>query len=165
MTIYRIFRSNQKLIKAAQHHTDVIMGAIASQITSLTIVYSTVYSDADQRKHQSHVSLACVRGIHRGPVNSPHQGQWRGKCFHLMTSSWGCRCWWNSDTRRLFINQVSQEIRVHYCIGKMSCWSNFLSLYIYMYIYLCVCVMTQCFHLKRILVAACSLYQLFWHSI
>ena len=49
------------------------MGAIASQITSLTIVYSTVYSDADQRKHQSSASLTFVRGIHRGPVNSPHK--------------------------------------------------------------------------------------------
>ena len=37
------------------------MGAIASQITSLTIVYSTVYSDADQRKHQSSALLAFVR--------------------------------------------------------------------------------------------------------
>ena len=41
------------------------MGAIASQITSLTIVYSTVYSDADQRKYQSSASLAIVWGIHR----------------------------------------------------------------------------------------------------
>ena len=41
------------------------MDAIASQITSLTIVYSIVYSDADQRKHQSSASLAFVRGIHR----------------------------------------------------------------------------------------------------
>ena len=48
------------------------MDKMASQITSLTIVYSTVYSDADQRKHQSSASLAFVRGIHRGPVNSPH---------------------------------------------------------------------------------------------
>ena len=55
------------------HYGDVIIGTIASQITSLTIVYSTVYSDADQRKHQSFVSLAFVRGIHRGPVNSPHK--------------------------------------------------------------------------------------------
>ena len=45
------------------HYNDVIMGAIASQITSLTIVYSIVYSDADQRKHQSSASLAFVRGI------------------------------------------------------------------------------------------------------
>ena len=55
------------------HYNDVTMGAIASQITSLTIVYLTVYSDVDQRKHQSSASLAFVRGIHRGPVNSPHK--------------------------------------------------------------------------------------------
>ena len=47
------------------HYSDVIVGAIASQITSLTVVYLTVYSDAVQRKHQSSVSLAFVRGIHR----------------------------------------------------------------------------------------------------
>ena len=41
------------------------MDEMASQITSLTIVYSAVYSDADQRKHQSSASLAFVRGIHR----------------------------------------------------------------------------------------------------
>ena len=55
------------------HYYDVIMGAIASQITSLTIVYSTVYSDADERRHQSSASLTFVRWIHRGPVNSPHK--------------------------------------------------------------------------------------------
>ena len=41
------------------------MGVMASQITILTIVYSTVYSGADQRKHQRSASLAFVRGIHR----------------------------------------------------------------------------------------------------
>ena len=51
------------------HYCDVIMGVIASQITSLAIVFSTVYSDADQRKHQSSASLAFVRGIHWGPGN------------------------------------------------------------------------------------------------
>ena len=50
---------------------DVIMGA--SQIISLSIVFSTVYSDADQRKHQSSASLAFVQGIYRGPVNYPHK--------------------------------------------------------------------------------------------
>ena len=55
------------------HYNDVIMGAMASQISSLMVVYSIVYSDADQRKHQSSASLAFVRGIHRGPVNSPHK--------------------------------------------------------------------------------------------
>ena len=65
------------------------MGAIASQITSLTIVHSTFYSDADQRKHKISASLVFVRGIHPGPLNSPHKWpEKRGKCFHLMTSSW-----------------------------------------------------------------------------
>ena len=59
------------------------MGAIASQITSLTIIYSTVYSDADQRKRQSSASLAFVRGIHRGPVNSPHKWPVTRKMFPL----------------------------------------------------------------------------------
>ena len=55
------------------HYNEVIMGTIASQITSLTIVYSIVYSDADHKKHQSSMSLAFVRGIHWGLVNSPHK--------------------------------------------------------------------------------------------
>ena len=63
------------------HYGDVIMGAIASQITSLTIVYSTVYSDVDQRKHQSSASLAFVWGIHRGPVNSPQKWPVTRKMF------------------------------------------------------------------------------------
>ena len=57
------------------------MGAIASQITSLTIVYSTVYSGADQIKHQSSTSLAFVWGLHRGPGNSPHQWPVTRKMF------------------------------------------------------------------------------------
>ena len=63
------------------HYHDVIMGAKASQITSIAIVYSTDYSDADQRKHQSSASLAFVRGIHRGPVNSPHKWPVTRKMF------------------------------------------------------------------------------------
>ena len=50
------------------------MGATASENTSLTIVYSAVYSGKDQIKLQSSASLAFVRGIHWGPVNSPHKG-------------------------------------------------------------------------------------------
>ena len=56
-------------------------GNQSTQITSLTIVYSTVYSDADQRKHQSSASLAFVWGIHRGPVNSPHKWPVTRKMF------------------------------------------------------------------------------------
>ena len=62
------------------------MSAMASQITNLTIVYSIVYSGADQRKHQNSSSLAFVREIHRWPVNSPHKRPVTRKMF-LMTSS------------------------------------------------------------------------------
>ena len=45
------------------------------------------------KKHQNSASLTFVRGIHRSTVNSPHKGQWRGKCFHLMTPS--CATWFS----------------------------------------------------------------------
>ena len=57
------------------------MSPMASQITSLGIVYSTVYSGADQRKHQSSAWLAFVWRIHRGPVNSPHKRPVTRKMF------------------------------------------------------------------------------------
>ena len=57
------------------------MGAMASPINSLTIVYSTIYSGADLRKHQRSASLAFVRGIHRGPVNSLHKWPVTRKMF------------------------------------------------------------------------------------
>ena len=57
------------------------MSTMASLFTSLTIVYSTVYWGADQRKYQSSASLAFVRGIHRWLVNSPHKGPVTRKMF------------------------------------------------------------------------------------
>ena len=63
------------------HYGDVIMGTMASQITSLTIFYSNVRSGADHRKRQSSTLLAFVLGIHRGPVNSPHKWPLARKMF------------------------------------------------------------------------------------
>ena len=62
------------------------MNAMASQITSLSIVYSTVYLGADQIKRQSSASLAFVRGIHRWPVNTPHKGPVTRKMFPFQDS-------------------------------------------------------------------------------
>ena len=64
-----------------KHYSDVIMGAIASQPASLTLVYSTVYSGADQRKYHSSVTPAFVPGIHRWPVNSPYKWPVTRKMF------------------------------------------------------------------------------------
>ena len=78
LTLYDVaYNANDK----ASHYSDIKMGPMASQITSLTIVYSTVYSGADHRKHQSSASLAFVRVIHRWPVNSPHKGPVKRKMF------------------------------------------------------------------------------------
>ena len=88
------------------HYSDVIMSPMASQITSLTIVYSTVYSD--QGKRQSTASLAFVRWIHQWPVNSPHKGPVTRECFHWWRhheqhgtsvtnrdqNNSHCRSWW-----------------------------------------------------------------------
>ena len=69
------------LCELSSHYDDVIVVTMASQITSLTIVYSTVCQGADQRKHQSSTSLAFVRGIHRWPMNAPHKGPVTRKMF------------------------------------------------------------------------------------
>ena len=64
-----------------QHYSDAIMSAMASQITCVSIVCSIVCSGADQTKHQSTASLACVRGIHRWPLDSPHKVPVKRKLF------------------------------------------------------------------------------------
>ena len=69
------------------HYGDVIMTAMPSQITGVWIVYPAVCSGRDQRKHQSSISLAFVRGIHRWMVDSPHKRPVMWKMFHLMMSS------------------------------------------------------------------------------
>ena len=69
------------------YYIAMIMTTMASQITSLTVVYSIVYSGTDQRKHQSSASLAFAWGFHRDRWIPSTKGQLRGKCFHLMTSS------------------------------------------------------------------------------
>ena len=63
------------------HYSDVIMGAVTFQVTNLTIIYLTVYSGADERKHQSSSSLAFVWGIHWSSVNSPHKWPVTRKMF------------------------------------------------------------------------------------
>ena len=63
------------------HYSDVIMSAMASQMTGVLIVCLNVCSVADQRKHQSSMLVAFVRGIHRWLVNSPHKGPVARKMF------------------------------------------------------------------------------------
>ena len=78
LSMYRVRHNSVR-----SHYCDVIMGAMMSQITSFTIVYSTVNWGADQRKHQSSSSVAFVWGIHRWPVNSSHKGPVTRKRFPI----------------------------------------------------------------------------------
>ena len=64
-----------------KHYSDVIMGIVASQVTSISVVCLTVCSSTDQRKHQSSTSLTFVRGIHHWLVNSPQKGSVMPKMF------------------------------------------------------------------------------------
>ena len=112
------------------HYDDVIMTMLASQITSLTVVYSIVYSGVNQRKHQSSASLAFVREIHRGPVNFPHKWPVTRKMFPFDDVIMGkthivlfqcCKLmiWYFSPTTR---RHVVSEIRVNF--GSCNnCWA------------------------------------------
>ena len=72
------------------YNSDVIMSAMASQITGVLIVCLNVCSVTDQRKHQSSMSLAFVGGIHRWPMNSTHKGPVTRKMFPFddVTMEW-----------------------------------------------------------------------------
>ena len=69
------------MLQNVTHYTDIIMSAMASQITGVSIVYSIVCPGTDQRKYQSSASLACVCGIRRWPVNSLHKAPETRKMF------------------------------------------------------------------------------------
>ena len=106
------------------HYNDIMMSAMASQITSLTIVYSTFHSGTDQRKQQSSASLAFVWGIHRWSVNSLHKAPVRRKMFSF------------DD-----VILESLEIEVQYRVsGSSYCsvpqfWRNLISIQIHKIVY------------------------------
>ena len=103
-----------------KHYSDVIISTMVSQITSLTIVYSTVYSGADQRKYQSSASVAFVRGINRWMTaqrasNAENVSIWcRPHAAHHVFASWcSVRCVSNHDrleTASTFQNMVGNPM-------------------------------------------------------
>ena len=110
------------------HYSNVIMDVMVSQITSLTIVYSTVYSGADHGKYQSSTPLAFVRGIHWSQGNSPHKRPVTRKCFHLMMSS--CvmrfrRIPWTMGSFYYSGVPDSQTRLTIYAVRK-RCWRSFI---------------------------------------
>ena len=93
--LFSDFSANHKEARERKkHYSDVIMSAIASQITGIAIVCLTVCWGADQRKHHSSASQAFMRGIHRWPVDSPHKGPVTRKTFLFDDVIMGGLCWW-----------------------------------------------------------------------
>ena len=107
-----------------KHYSEVIMSAMASRITSLTIVCSTVYSGTEQRKHQCSAPLAFVRGIHRWPVNSPHKGPVTRKIFPFDDVIMDTQIW----SSFFHTNKTSQSGLYHLCVSNtlamMTCSDN-----------------------------------------
>ena len=111
------------------------MDTMASQFTSPTIVNSTVYSGADQRKHQSSASLAFVRRIHRWPVNSSHKWPVTRKMFpfddviillalfygnpptvissQMASNAWSVSMWWRTMHMRRQGKEVHPDSKFH----------------------------------------------------
>ena len=106
------------------HYCDIIMGAMASQITSLTIVFSIVHSGADYRKHRKHqssASLAFVRRIHRWPVNSPHKWPVTRKMFAFVDVITNYEIELNSQST----NQAKKSIMELWCRFSMPArWAS-----------------------------------------
>ena len=94
--------------------TVVIMGSMAYQITSLTIVYSTVYSDADQRKHQISASLA-VCGEFTGTGEFPAQ---------MVSNTENVSIWWRHHVH----NQSPSMCMSGYCVkfDQHRCINDYL---------------------------------------
>ena len=107
------------------------MGAIVSEITSPTTVYSTVYSDADQRKHQSSAPLAFVRGIHRGPVTSPHKWPVTRKMLPfddviMMSNLSHFRCRPKSRVCKMWKYKISKDVWISHKASIFGCMDGTL---------------------------------------
>ena len=109
MKFYENLFHTTSLSDLPPHYSDVMTGAMVYQITSLTIVYSGVYSGADKKKHQSSASLAFVWGIHWWPVNSP---QMASNAENV--SIWSCHHELRSDQGLYSLNRCFYVYRNHH---------------------------------------------------
>ena len=95
------------------HYNDLTMDVIASQITSNSILYSTLCSCHHQRNIKVPRYWPFVRGIHRWLVNSTHKGPVsQKKNFHFMTSSWAM-------DGLLYLSEVVSLERFHYIFSAL----------------------------------------------
>ena len=119
------------------------MSAMVYRITSLVIVYSTVYSGTDQRKHQSSASLDFVWGIHRSPVNSPHKGPVTRKTFPFYDVIMRCLEMFvmndrRNDARWLYYQRVIEDITKMWSIYTVTLCSQNIRTVVFLYFVFCI---------------------------
>ena len=131
------------------HYGDIIMGTMASQITSLAIVYSTVYSGADQRKHQSSASLAFVWGSEfpaQMSSNAENASIWWRHHDYLHAGPFSTNAQRLTWTRMEFLTLSGSVSRQIFCpppslslsLSLSIYLSIYISIYLYIYIYLSI---------------------------
>ena len=129
--------SESSLALLTSHYSDVIMSAMASQITGISMVCSTVCSGTDQRKHQRSASLPYVRGIQQWPMNSPHKWPITRKMFpfdDVIMGYWqmlGESLTWVPGERfqntyellsvRALENSILYKNQILHCVSKIFC--------------------------------------------
>ena len=123
----RIFAASCDVCFCPYHYNDIIMGAVASQITSLTIFYSAVYSDADQRKHQK----ILVNGLCAG--NSPVTGEFPAQ---MANDAENVSIWWRHHVMRMSMTMT--EIFLSFFAGY-----SFASIYKGARIRVIVCIFSS----------------------
>ena len=108
------------------HYNDVIMSAMASQITGVSIVCSIIGSGTDKRKHKSSATLAFLWGIHLWPVNSPHKWPVTRKMFPFddiimlpphsgaFIGQYTFRNFFSSDGFNYALSRAAYQSSVHY---------------------------------------------------
>ena len=140
------------------------MTMLESQITSLTVVYSIVYSGVNQRKHQSSASLAFVREIHRGPVNFPHKWPVTRKMFPFDDVIMRTCNTITAQRKRVHINGLVQERRNSIAKAlelRLSCTnpSIYLSMFLSAYV-----ERDQVSHLPALVSGQCGDVADTWHQ-
>ena len=132
--ISMIFNSWKPSYSSEDHYSDLIMSTMASQITGVTIVYLTIFSGADQRKHQSSASLAFVGGIHCWPVNSLHKGPVTRKMFPIdcvIMKRWNAGGNWGIRNHQPWFSMPPASHKVGYYFIHLSAdlfWKKLYSL-------------------------------------
>ena len=101
------------------HYSDVIMSAMASQITGVSMVCSTVCLGADQRKHQTPRHWPLWGEFTGDQVTGEFPSQWASNVEHVSV-------WWRHHHHIIAANLKTKVFQIIYINLKIrQRWQNF----------------------------------------